>query len=588
MQALLVIMVSVVVAVFGLIAVVLPDEDRGAIFVALAMAAVGGGLLVAITDRWISRSLDVLVVSGSELRQSAAERAADLARLNAELRRHDRDRAALFATMSHELRTPLNAIIGQSRLLLDELDGELSDEQRTDVEQIHDGGLGLLRIVNGTLDFARLEAGVTSVERVPVQVWAVAEEVVALLRPLAESKGLELASCVSPSLPPVLADEERLRQVLVNLVGNALKFTEAGSVRVRARVASSSIVIGVEDTGIGIADEMRELVFEPFRQGEQGSARRHDGTGLGLAIARRLVELMGGRIWVESELGSGSTFSILLGQATAIPPLAPASPAQQTPAQRLDVAIVASSPAARQLAVDLTRHGLLARCVQGTAWEPELRTAAPRLVLVDVLRSRAAAWQVLEAMCSGDGVPGARLGLFGIAEENGARLGNVQVVPALTVVPMADLQARLPDMLHEAAADEAHAPVLVVSPDAEWRRRVAMLVQSGGHRVHEAAQGDAALASARRVQVRAVIIDLVVSRPGIVELLAELQAALGRRTCLLIVVTPVGLSPRELRDLHLGALSWVAADAYPLPSLAREIAEQLAAGGPALRSTGGR
>jgi signal transduction histidine kinase/CheY-like chemotaxis protein len=589
-QAAISVLVSSVAVVVGLIVVLLPDGQRGFATAVLALVALAGAVLIALTDLWIGRALDILVRSGSQLRQSAAGRAADLARLNGELRRRDRERADLFATMSHELRTPLNAIIGHSRLLLDDLDGELNDEQRTDIRQIHDGGLGLLRIVNGTLDFARLEAGAATFDRSPVQVWAVAEEVIALLKPLATAGGLQLTSNIGAGLPPVLADEERLRQALVNLVGNALKFTASGWVRLDAEAAGDGVTISVHDSGVGIPDESKERIFEPFRQADEASDRSHEGTGLGLAITRRLVELMGGRIWVASTPGVGSTFSVSLARAAEPRTVTRGTTGDREIREPIDVALVSNHHGIDVLVSALSDHGIAARHFTGPDWPARVAAAAPRVVLADVQDRRVGGWRALIDVSADERLRDTRLGLVGVTEADGKRSGNALILSNLTVATQADLSIRLSEALVGSAgrSEMQGAPVIVIGADPVWRQRVTLQVQALGLDAHEAAHGEAGLSVVRRTPVLAVVADLTLGGPGIAELLAELQAALGRRDCPTFVVVPTGLSPSEQRDLRLGALSWLAADACPLPSLALEIAEQLTVRTSELVAAGGR
>ncbi|MCC7369841.1 MAG: hypothetical protein IT306_15545 [Chloroflexi bacterium] len=578
-QAGIAVLVSVVVAVLALLAVSLPDEDRPAFALLLLLLTLSGLAMIALTDRWIGRSLDILVRSGSQARQSAAERAADLARVNGRLQRRDRERAELFATMSHELRTPLNAIIGHGRLLLDELDGDLNDEQRADVQQIYEGGRSLLKIVNGTLDFARLEAGAVEVVCEPVHPWPVAEEVAALLQPLADARGLRLTTSLSPSLPPVLADEERLRQVLVNLVGNAVKFTPTGSVELQASASADAVTLAVVDTGIGIPEEARARIFEPFRQVDGGMARAHDGTGLGLAISRQLVELMGGHLWVESNDGHGSRFLVSLPLAPAQPRLAADVPADRAPlAASQHVVLVSDDPAADALVAALADQGVRAARHTPDAWMRD-RTSmlAPRCVLADVRGVQAGAWRLLQATASADATSDARIGLFGFSADGHRAFGhqafgNVLMTPHLSVLPFAELERLLPDRLSAIPADDL---ALVVGADPLWRRQVSLLLQARGLTPYEVARGEAALTVARGEQVGAVVLDLVADSPGLPELLAELLAALGRRACPLVVVTPDALTPRQQHRLYLGALSWLTAGALPLPALAARIREHV-------------
>jgi signal transduction histidine kinase len=311
-QVAAVIVASVLAALFGLLGFALPFEDRPLLLTLAGIMVMIGGLAVGLTDVGHGRNVRALIQTASRLRQSATERAADLARINAELVRRDAERASLLATTSHELRTPLSSILGLSRALADKIDGDLNAEQEADVRQIHACASGLLGIVNRTLDFAKLEAGRVTLAAEPVQVWSVVEEVAAVLRPLATARGLDLDATIQPGLPPVVADEEALRQILINLVGNAVKFTDVGRIRIRADSSDSRLTIAIADTGRGIKAEAHEVIFDPFRQIDPGSIGAVGGTGLGLAIARRLVQMMGGATWVESEPAAGSTFYVSL------------------------------------------------------------------------------------------------------------------------------------------------------------------------------------------------------------------------------------------------------------------------------------
>jgi PAS domain S-box-containing protein len=224
----------------------------------------------------------------------------------------NRAKSEFLSTMSHELRTPMNAIIGYAHLLLDGLDGPLTPEQEADIRRITEAGDRLLALIDDVLDLSSVEAGRLSVNPEPVALAGVVAAVRDDLWPAAAAKGLALEAVLPPDLPPVVADPVRLRQMLLNLAGNAVKFTERGRVTLTARVAGDWIEIAVADTGIGIAPAALPAVFEAFRQADSGTARRFGGTGLGLAITRRLAQLHGGEVTAESVPGTGSTFTLRL------------------------------------------------------------------------------------------------------------------------------------------------------------------------------------------------------------------------------------------------------------------------------------
>jgi GAF domain-containing protein len=226
-----------------------------------------------------------------------------------ELEVASRHKSQFLANMSHELRTPLNAILGYTELMIDGIYGELSPKAGDVLARVDRSGKHLLGLINDVLDLSKIEAGQLELALADYSLAEIVNAVVTQVESLAAEKGLILQATVAPGLPAGRGDERRLAQVLLNLVGNAIKFTEVGSVRVVAHRDGNAFVVAVADTGPGIAEADRQRIFEEFQQADSSSTRKKGGTGLGLSIARRIIELHGGRIWVDSTVGRGSTFT---------------------------------------------------------------------------------------------------------------------------------------------------------------------------------------------------------------------------------------------------------------------------------------
>jgi len=279
----------------------------------------------------IGASIAVLVVAFAWLRREIARRARAAARLhvlNQELREAtgraqeaDRLKSAFLATMSHELRTPLNSILGFTGILLQGLAGPLNEEQDKQLRMVQGSARHLLALINDVLDLSKIEAGELRVAREPFDLRASIARVIATVEPLATKKGLTLTARVAPEVGTVRSDPRRVEQVLLNLLNNAIKFTERGEVSLAAEVVTDGhalaagapvVRVRVSDTGMGIKPEDLATLFRPFSQVESGTSRHHEGTGLGLAICRRLADLLGGTIGADSRWQQGSVFTFTL------------------------------------------------------------------------------------------------------------------------------------------------------------------------------------------------------------------------------------------------------------------------------------
>ena len=280
----------------------------------------GGGLLAVLAGGLVF----ILVSAPAQLRKvveraTAALRESEEALLqaNADLQRLDKLKDEFLANTSHELRTPLNGIIGIAESLMDGVTGSLPKETRFNLSLIVSSGRRLATLVNDILDFSRLKHETIELQLKPVEMRSLTEVVLTLCKPLICQKNLQLINRISPDLPAVNADENRVQQILHNLVGNAIKFTDSGTVEITGNVigegnSNSQIAITISDTGIGIPEDKHDRIFESFEQADGTTARQYGGTGLGLAITKTLVELHGGKIGVESTVGVGSRFTFTL------------------------------------------------------------------------------------------------------------------------------------------------------------------------------------------------------------------------------------------------------------------------------------
>jgi signal transduction histidine kinase len=273
------------------------------------------GTIVDVTERRLAQ--EALREANEQLEQRVAERTRELTQANARLVQLDRLKSEFLATMSHELRTPLNGILGLSGLLRDGRSGPLNDEQKRQLGLVHSSGRQLLEMIDDVLYVSSIEAGQIVLQPVRFDFAQLLVQLAAVMHPIAQAKQLAFVCEARSAELPVYVDRSKCFRVLRNLADNALKFTDAGEVRIAAGFDGGDLLVTISDTGIGIAPEQQPAIFEAFRQLDGSLRRAHGGIGLGLYLCRKLLDMMGGRIDVESTPGAGSRFSIRLPAGSA-------------------------------------------------------------------------------------------------------------------------------------------------------------------------------------------------------------------------------------------------------------------------------
>lgn len=330
------------------------------------------------------------------LEELVRDRTTELSRANEDLQRATDAKDTFLASMSHELRTPLNSIIGFTQILLQGLAGPLNDEQARQMEMVNAAGRHLLELINDVLDLSKIEAGQMTIIAAPIRISEILTAVEGTVRPMLDAKGLSW-ECTCDRDDVIITDRLRLEQILLNVLSNAVKFTEKGSVRLSASARGASVRFEVADTGVGIGSESLQRVFGEFVQIETKDAIRPEGTGLGLAISRRLAHLLGGTLVASSQVGVGSTFILTLPSGAELPQASsPSTSNTQT------VLVVDDDTHARGIISAVLRDaGYDVR--QAFDGDVALEMAAeepPDVVLLDLVMPRLDGWEVLKRLKS--------------------------------------------------------------------------------------------------------------------------------------------------------------------------------------------
>ncbi len=494
-------------------------------------------------------------------------------------------KSQFLANMSHELRTPLNAVIGYSEMLLEDAEDRGQEELVSDLRKIHTAGKHLLSLINDVLDLSKIEAGKMDLHFESFEVSAMIDDVASTIAPLVGQNGNRLELRRAEDLGVVRADRTKLRQALFNLLGNACKFTENGVVTlsvVREKMDGAEwLQFAVEDTGIGISPEQLQKLFQAFSQADAATAQKYGGTGLGLVISRRLCQMMGGDITVESTPGQGSTFTIRLHADGGVRKPAPLSPVAgplvdaSTPPEGVPtVLVVDDDPAARELMQRfLAQQGLhMDGAASGEEGLRIARDLRPAVILLDVLMPGMDGWAVLTALKADPELCPIPVIMASVVDEPqmGFALGAAEY---LTKPIDREHLARL---LEKYRCTHPPCRVLLVEDQGDQRALIRRMLEREGWLVTEAQNGRIALDRIAENPPELIVLDLMMPEMDGFEFLEALHHDDARRAIPIVVVTAKDLSAEDRERLNGYVRYIVQKGAYGRDELLRELGDRIA------------
>jgi signal transduction histidine kinase/CheY-like chemotaxis protein len=520
-----------------------------------ALSAIAPSLAVALANASANERVAEQSRRLAEQNELLEEQRSRIARTARELQRASELKDRFLASVSHELRTPMTVILGFTGALLRGGQGQLTPQQKESLERVQRNARMLLRLINDVLDISKIEAGKMEVSPQTVEVAALLRQVGADFSEAAIRKGLKLETSAAPGLRTVTSDPARLTQLLGNLVGNALKFTDNGSIAVRAEPRGEDRwALIVADTGIGVPPEEQEAIFEEFRQGEPQEHRGRGGTGLGLAISRKLAQALGGSIELESEPGKGSRFTVLLPRVPREEPKEAAAGAvpfvSREPGQKTILVVDDDEGVRELLAFELKPHGVrVLQAADGSAGLAIARREKPDAILLDVLMPNLDGWQTLRALKNNPETSEIPVVIVSVVENRafGVSLGAFD-----HLVKPVDRTALLLT-LSRAGALATRGPILVVDDDPDVRRLLENELVSAGYRVRTAAGGAEALEAIHRERPAAMLLDLAMPPPDGFEVLYRIRQDAALRDLPVIVITARELSSSEREALERSA-----------------------------------
>ncbi len=563
-----------VVGVLGLGAVT-PFTDRAR----NTLTAIAPSLAVALANASANERLTEQSRRLSEQNELLEEQRSRIARTARELQRASALKDRFLAAVSHELRTPMTVILGFTGTLLRGTQGPLTETQRESLERVQRNARLLLGLINDVLDISKIESGKAEIRREVVSVATLLKQVETDFAESARRKGISLKTVVSGELDSIVSDGAKLTQILANLVGNALKFTEKGFVEVRAEPRGlKRWALIVTDSGVGIPKEEHDAIFEEFRQGESESHQGHGGTGLGLAIVRKLALLLGGTVSVQSLAGEGATFAVNLPRelSTEAPP-PPVAATGRGAVERRILVVDDDEATRRLLRFELEPYGLqVLEATDGAHALAIAREQKPDAIILDVVMPRLDGWSTLRTLKAAEATRHIPVLVHSVVDNRafGFALGAFEHL----VKPVSG-QA-IVEALKRAGLLGGGAEVLVADDDPDIRNLLEKELATAGFRVRTARDGAEALESLSRERPAAVVLDLLMPEPDGFEVLYRIRDDAALRSVPVVVLTGKDLTAADYARLN-GSAQRILRKGADMGRLVRDVLASLGERAPA-------